>query len=194
MKKVFIDCGANHGQGLRQFMSMFNMDSTWDIHSYEPTPGLDLDEDLMNLENVTFHRKAVWSKNGTIDFSLCIPTEEWKAASEGSSVVGLLDAGECIDPNSPQFRKHDNIVKVETVDICSILKKFSNDDYIVVKLDIEGSEYEVCRKLLETEDIVKINTMFVEWHVNIVGSESHESTNELKNRIRSYGVELHDWY
>ena len=53
MKKVFIDCGANHGQGLRQFMSMFNMDSTWDIHSYEPTPGLDLDEDLMNLENVT---------------------------------------------------------------------------------------------------------------------------------------------
>ena len=174
-------------------MSMFNMDSTWDIHSYEPTPGLDLDEDLMNLENVTFHRKTCLGKDGTIDFSLCIPTEEWKAASEGSSVVGLLDAGECIDPNSAQFRKHDNIVKVESVDICSILKKFSNDDYIVVKLDIEGSEYEVCRKLLETEDIVKINTMFVEWHVNIVGSESHESTNELKNRIRSYGVELHDW-
>ena len=78
--------------------------------------------------------KAVWSKDGTIDFSLCIPTEEWKTASEGSSVVGLLDAGECIDPNSAQFRKHDNIVKVESVDICSILKKFSNDDYIVVKL------------------------------------------------------------
>ena len=91
-------------------------------------------------------------------------------------------------------RKHDNIVEVEAVDICDILKKFSPDDFILMKIDIEGAEYEVCRKLLETEDIVKVNKMFVEWHVNIVGSESHESTNELKNRIRSYGVELHDWY
>lgn len=194
MKKVFIDCGANHGQGLRQFMSMFNMDSTWDIHSYEPTPGMVLDEDLMNLDNVTFHKKAVWSKNETINFSLCIPSEEWKDADQGSSILGLLDAGECIDPNSAQFRKHDNIVEVEAVDICDILKKFSSDDFILMKIDIEGAEYEVCRKLLETEDIVKVNKMFVEWHVNIVGSESHESTNELKNRIRSYGVELHDWW
>ncbi len=194
MKKVFIDCGANHGQGLRQFISMLNVDSTWDIHSYEPTPGMVMDEDLMNLDNVTFHEKAVWSKNGTIDFSLCIPSEEWKEADQGSSVMGLLDAAECIDPNSPQFRKHDNIVKVETVDICDILKKFSYDDYIVVKMDIEGSEYEVCRRLLETEDLVKINKMFVEWHVGIVGSESHESTNDLKHKIRSYGVELHDWW
>ena len=185
MKKVFIDCGSNVGQGLRQFINMFNIDSEWEIHCYEPTPNLYLEQDLLNLPNVTLHKSAVWNKNGTIKFSLCIPSEKWEEASQGSSVLGLLDLEECIDPNSNQFRLNDNI---------DILKKYSKDDYIIVKLDIEGSEFEVCRRLLEGNEIVKINELFVEWHTRMMDSESIESENSIKDSIRRCGVNLHDWH
>ncbi len=194
MKKVFIDCGSNVGQGLRQFISMFNMDSDWEIHCYEPTPNLSLEEDLLNLSNVTLHKNAVWSKNGKIEFSLCVPSEKWKEASQGSSIFGLLDSGECIDQTSNQFRLNDNIVEVESIDIADILKQYSEDDYIVVKLDIEGSEFEVCRRLLESGELLKINELFIEWHTRLMQSESIESENKLKNSIRNLGINLYDWY
>ena len=194
MKKVFIDCGSNVGQGLRQFISMFNIDSDWEIHCYEPTPNLSLEEDLLNLSNVTLHKNAVWSKNGKIEFSLCIPSEKWEEASQGSSIFGLLDSAECIDQTSNQFRLNDNIVEVESIDIADILKQYSEDDYIVVKLDIEGSEFEVCRRLLESDELLKVNELFIEWHTRMMQSESIESENKLKNLIRNLGVNLHDWH
>lgn len=194
MKKVFIDCGANTGQGLRQFIKIFNINEEWEIHSYEPTPDLFLDDDLLNLKNLSFHKKAVWSKNGKINFSLCVPTEDWEEDSQGSSVIGLLDQEECVDPNSHQFRKNNNIVEVDAVDIVTILKKYSYDDYIVVKLDVEGSEYEICRRLLDSEEIIKIKELYVEWHTRMMSSETSQSENELKTLIGNYGVNLHDWY
>lgn len=194
MKKVFIDCGSNVGQGLRQFINMFSINDDWEIHCYEPTPDLSLEKDLLNLPNVTLHKSAVWSKNGKIKFSLCIPNEKWEEASEGSSVLGLFDLEECIDPNSFAYRLNDTVVDVESIDINDILKKYSKDDYIVVKLDIEGSEFEVCRRLLEGDEIFKINEFFVEWHTRLMSSESKESENNIKNSIRKCGVNLHDWH
>lgn len=194
MKKVFIDCGSNVGQGLRQFINMFNIDSEWEIHCYEPTPNLFLEQDLLDLPNLSFHKSAVWSKNGTIKFSLCIPSEKWEEASQGSSVIGLLDSEECVDPNSNQFRFNDHIVEVESIDITDILKKYSKDDYIVVKLDIEGSEFEVCRRLLEGDELSKVNELFIEWHTRMMQTESKESENYIRNEIRNYGVNLHDWH
>ncbi len=38
MRKIFVDCGSNAGQGLRHFASAYNMDSSWIIETYEPNP------------------------------------------------------------------------------------------------------------------------------------------------------------
>ena len=38
---------------------------------------------------------------------------------------------------------------MECVDISGIINKYDQDDYIVVKMDVEGSEFELVRKLLK---------------------------------------------
>ena len=191
MKKIFIDCGANVGQGLRQFISIFNIDHTWEIHCFEPTPGMVLEQDLMSLNNLTFHNKAVWNKKGVIEFSMCEPNPDWTEASQGS-IISELYKGELPYPWSSVRM---NSVEVETIDICDILKNYSPDDYIVLKLDIEGSEYEVCRRMLESQEIVKVDELFIEWHLRICSDhETLESTDLIKQQIKSFNVNLHDWH
>ena len=34
--KYFIDCGGHHGEGLKSFIEMYNIDKTWEIYSFEP--------------------------------------------------------------------------------------------------------------------------------------------------------------
>ena len=49
MKKIFIDCGGNKGQGLRSFVEMYQMDNSWLIESYEPNSLCNLDQNIIDL-------------------------------------------------------------------------------------------------------------------------------------------------
>lgn len=184
-KKVFIDCGANRGQGLRQFMQMYNIDSSWEVESYEPNPDCNLAEHIQEFPFVKAFTKAVWSHTGKVTFSKTLVTETNN--DEGSSVNGLNVI------STTQYPQE--IIEAECVDISEILNRYDDDDFIVVKLDIEGGEYEVARKMIKDESIKKINDLYIEWHVKYgVYGETYESEEELKNQLRQYEVNLHDWY
>ena len=72
--------------------------------------------------------------------------------------------------------------------------KFSKDDLIYCKMDIEGSEFFVLRHLIETGEIAKINTLFVEFHpINIAG-ESARTIDDLLSQIKSHGVDVKMWW
>lgn len=186
MKKVFIDCGANKGQGLRQFVEMFKIDSTWSVESYEPNSDCELEKNISEFDFVKPYTKAVWIHDGKISFSKTISNQKSNYESVGSSVNGL---------NWYDTKYFDQeTVEVECVDISRILNKYNDDDFIIVKLDIEGSEFEVVRKMINDESIKKIDELFIEWHTHHVHSETEETENELKKKIKSFGVKLHDWH
>lgn len=186
MKKVFIDCGANKGQGLRQFISMFNIDSSWEVESYEPNPDCELEKNISEFDFVKAFKKAVWIHDGKISFSKTVSNQRSNFESVGSSVNGL---------NWYDTKYFDQeVIEVECVDITSILNKYSEDDFIVVKLDIEGAEFEVVRRMIGSESIKKIDELYIEWHTCHVESETEESEKELKSKIESFGVNLHSWY
>ena len=191
MAKIFIDCGSNVGQGLRQFASMYGMDSSWVVETFEPNPYLiaTLKSNIADLPMHTIvHNKAVWDRNGEVTFS--IMQEE----SEGSSVEKLMDAGICADPNSVSYRKHDTIITAPSVDVSTVLSAYSKNDYVVVKLDIEGSEFCVVRKMLADGTIDIIDELYIEWHTQYLSSESIETQNNLVHQISSRGIHIHNWH
>lgn len=184
-KKVFIDCGANRGQGLREFIKMFNIDSSWVVESYEPNAECNLAENILEFPFAKAFTKAVWSHTGKVSFSKTIVTETNN--DEGSSINGLnVYAVE----NHPQ-----EMIEVDCIDISDILNKYSDEDYIVLKIDVEGAEYEIVRKMIKDGTINKVDELFVEWHsrYGVVG-ETAETENQLKEEIQKYKVKLHDWY
>ena len=191
MKKIFIDCGGNTGQGLRQFIKMFNIDSSWHVETFEPDPSCEIEKHIQDLEYVKINKKAVWDKNGTIKFY------QFLMNSQASSVEGLLDSGYFQDPKHDFYLKKDNmqkVIEVECIDISQVIKQFSDDDFIVVKIDTEGSEFTILRKLIKDNIIKKINHLYVEWHTPLLSTENDQSEHILKQKILDFGVNLHDWH
>jgi hypothetical protein len=63
-----------------------------------------------------------------------------------------------------EFKAEDK-VNVRCVDLSSWLKQnISDEDFLLVKMDIEGAEFEVLQKCLDDETITKINQINIEWH------------------------------
>lgn len=191
MKKVFLDFGANKGQGLRQFIKMYNIDSDWTVESFEPDPSCELDKCIADLPFVKIHKKAVFDINKKINFN------QFSLNSEASSVNCLLDSGYFNDPNHDYYLKNPNIsksIEVECVDVTDILNQYNDDDFIVVKMDVEGSEFTILRKLIKDKVINKINDLYIEWHTMLLSTESPQNEEDLKKSIIENGVKLHNWY
>ena len=112
-KKIFIDCGANRGQGLLVFdqtdAGLRNCgweggilgDPNWVIYSFEANPFCSLTFlDGHNTSNVTFENKAVWIKDeeltlqGTSRFSAAEAAEGRGHSARHVLASVRLDLGE----------------------------------------------------------------------------------------------------
>jgi FkbM family methyltransferase len=191
MKKVFLDFGANKGQGLREFIRMYNINSDWIVESFEPDPSCELEKHISDIPFVKIHKKAIFNKNGKIKF------HQFLLNSEASSVNCLLDSGYFTDPNHDYYLKNDEVgkfIEVDCVDVTDILNQYNDDDFIVVKLDVEGSEFTILRKMIKDNVINKINELYVEWHTPLLSTETPQSEMDLREIISETGVKLHNWY
>ena len=189
MKKVYLDFGGNKGQGLRSFISSYNIDPKyWIVETFEPDPNCNIENHIEDLSYVKINNKAIWLYDGNVDFSQMIDN------TEGSSVECLMSESACSDVNSESFRKHDSIISVECLDISKILKKYKDFDFVLVKMDVEGSEFKLLRKIIDDGSIKFINHLYVEWHHKYVRGESSESVNYLKNKISEIGVKIYEWH
>ena len=145
-----IDCGANIGLGTIFFKTNY---PGADIVAFEP------DEKnysllLKNLEsfalkNVITHKKAIWTEDTVLNFS--------NEGNMGSRIE--KDAA----PSS---------VKVEAV----ALKNFINKKVDLLKIDIEGAEFEVLKSIQNELNLVE--NMFLEYH------GSFAQNNELNEMLR----------
>jgi len=71
-----------------------------------------------------------------------------------------------------------------------MMANFDQGDYILVKMDIEGSEFHVLRDLLERHIADWIDELHVEFHQRFMPTESDESVKELIKQLESRNVKV----
>ena len=79
-----------------------------------------------------------------------------------------------------------NSIEVETVDFSKfILENFKASDEIVLKIDIEGTEYDLLEKMIGDESIKLISKLFCEWHKHKtdITKERHNHLIEKLNQL-----------
>ncbi len=150
-----IDLGANVGT-FTQRMAQTGAD----VIGFEPDPGAwsVLEQAVGEFSNVTLIHKAAGHQADTLTL---YRSDKWSADdpgahTESSSLIPTKGASQA--------------VKVEVIDIIAFIEELDRDIRII-KMDIEGAEWEVLTRLIDHPVLERIDCIFV---------ETHERTNPAK--------------
>ena len=174
MKKIFIDGGARIGESIEVLLETREVIPASDVYFFE----CNLNH-IQTLQDIASNNKkynfivkdeAIWIADVYKDFFISV--DRWG------------DLGCTLLPEKTEKLDRENPLKVKCIDFAKFLNSFSDDNYIVVKLDIEGAEYDVLNHLIETNTITKINELYVEFHDIFFNRNSKD----IKNRLSNYKI------
>lgn len=195
--KYFIDCGAHHGEGLKHFIDAYNIDETWSIYSFEPNlESFDVLKELSYKNcNINYINKGVWTEDTVLEFHPETTSESYGSRPDGagSTFVPMNDWNIKANGNwgGGDFL---NSYKIEVIDLCKFINELKDVEFLLVKMDIEGSEYPILRKMLnENTTINSINDLYVEFHDWAMSTENPTSTGLIISQVTSKGVNIKKW-
>jgi len=191
MRKVLLDCGSHQGGGLRGMIKENNMDPTWVIHSWEANPHAhrDFNKKFQNSNfKINSYNAAVGHEDGTITVN--IQAGNGPASGKGTSIMSL-----------DEWRPVGTKPFIETAEVPMInfskwmLDNLKEDDYVVLKMDIEGAEYNVLEKVIESGASKFINKIYIEWHSTMfTDKESYKKREDkIKEHFSNNNIEVYPW-
>ena len=175
---VFFDLGTNNGDSVTFFIDKAQRSDKdsflkgygalngkkWEIYAVEANPYFN--KMLVNLKKHceslghTFHlftETAAWTKNEKLVFYL--DTINFHGNFWGSSLLNYHP-----DVVNSGYKN----VTVAGIDIADFLRKYNKDDEIVMKIDIEGTEYPLLLHLIKEHLLDLVDIIAVEYHRAIV--------------------------
>ena len=178
MNKYFIYCGAHCGESILTAKQRFGIDTN--VISFEPVPGLAKQLQEIHRENPTIQiqNSAVWINDKVKKFHL---SEEY---TDGSSLL-----------NSLNNLRDEHYLNIPCFDLSTWISEcFDKDDYLILKLDIEGAEYEVLNKMIEDGTINLINEFWGEWHdMKIKDPHTELLSKKVYKYLNDNNIEFKEW-
>lgn len=183
MKYIYVDLGAYNGDTFLSFMANTDLPvapEEFEIYLVEPNPAFTailtkLADKFDNIKEVK--SEAAWTDDGFIEFA-----QDTNLLAYGSTV---MKAKENIWNTMPH-------IKVRCFDFSNWIKQFKND-YLIVKMDIEGAEFPILEKMIKDKTIKLINQLWVEMHPNKVREYTSIDSDDLIERVRKH-TEVTLWH
>ncbi len=191
---VFVDAGANVGQGLKLFSKLFPPDR-FSYEIYEPNPACvaqlrETTPALLGSAPWQLHQAAVWTEDTELPFFG--PTETGTATTVSGTVVAQhLESHFEVEPDQAEM--------VPARDALAIFRDLQEKhDLIVAKIDIEGAELPVLRRLwANAKEITVPVILFVEFHAHFAESPARERLLSEESEIKQSTPEpflLAEWH
>ena len=172
-KKIFIDCGANKGQSINAFLREFPDSKEFEIFSFEASKNKEI---LSSLNNYKSEKIKI--------FNLAVDIEDGykKFYDSGDKSSSLIDR-----------ERTKNIITIQTISLSKfILENFDKKDFIILKIDIEGTYYDLIDDLVKKGIFSFIDIFFAEIHGSKTGKSLSHSIN-LINKVSSCGHKIYEW-
>jgi FkbM family methyltransferase len=169
MSKIGIDCGANIGSITEKLLEECD-----EVHAFEPNPHAfkELKKRFLFNPRVICYENAVLEKKDNVRLYFHKNSHKNEVLwSTGSSLLNFK--GNVLK---------DKYIEVEAIDLCKFIEDLGSS-IEVLKIDIEGSEYEILHKLIDTGLIYKIKQVHVELHAKKI-PELEDKENKIKQRIK----------
>jgi FkbM family methyltransferase len=184
-RRIFIDCGANTCTVLRAFIKRF---PNFEFFAFEAQPELAVEGERVIRElpqtKIRYFSKAVWIRDEEISFYLAT---QWGPNHRGGSTLVTGNTNQsAIDYESP--------IQVKAIDFSSWLgANFSPEDYIIVKMDIEGAEYDVLEKVVTDGNLKLLDELIIEFHHQMNDGISKKRHDALVEALR-HSCRLEIWH
>jgi len=156
---MVIDCGANVGNITKRFAA-----TGATVHAFEPDPiafGI-LKRRFQSFPNVILHNQGVWDKETDLNFFSHKNQSEEPAYTVSSSII----------INKKNIDKEKKC-RIHVIDLCDFIAKLGKKINLI-KLDIEGAEIAILKKILEKETYKLFDEMFVETHEKKIPGQTEE--------------------
>ncbi|KAL2333036.1 hypothetical protein Fmac_014249 [Flemingia macrophylla] len=196
---VYVDVGArSYGSSIGSwFRKQYpKQNKTFEVYAIEADESFH--EEYRGKKGVTLLPFAAWVRNETLFFEITRdPTKKVMMKRRG---MGRINP---VQTSSSHMGEMD---KIQGYDFAEWLKSaFTRRDFVVVKMDIEGTEFHLIPRLIHTGAICLIDELFLECHYNrwqrcCPGQRSAKYHNtysqclEMFTSLRNYGILVHQWW
>lgn len=178
MTLIILDLGANDGCSIKKFEKILQKKSILDykIYSFEPHPYFQQHLKKFENEKISIIPKIAYTKNGRE--KLYIST----IGNDGSTIYNDKKT------NGVDINK---FVICDTIDIAEFIQSLPTNITLWVKMDIEGAEYDLIPHLYNTNNLKKVDKLFIEWHYKKIPSINIETHNNTLALIK--GINTEEW-
>ncbi|KAK7387276.1 hypothetical protein VNO78_27947 [Psophocarpus tetragonolobus] len=196
---VYVDVGARgYGSSIgRWFKKQYpKQNRTFEVYAIEADKSFH--EEYMAKRGVTLLPYAAWVRNETLFFEI---------TRDPSKKVMMRGRGMGrINPVQTSSTHMGDMDKIQGFDFAEWLKSVvTKKDFVVMKMDVEGTEFHLIPRLIQTGAICLVDELFLECHYNrwqrcCPGQRSpkyHKTYSQclhLFTSLRSYGVLVHQWW
>ncbi|XP_047066236.1 uncharacterized protein LOC124674239 [Lolium rigidum] len=197
---VYVDVGArSYGSSIGSwFRKQYpKQNRTFEVFAIEADPAFH--PEYATRKGVTLLPYAAWVKNETLSFEINgDPGKEDEAKANGRGMGRIR-------PTAGK-KMSGKVRSVPAFDFAEWLKQtVSEQDYVVMKMDVEGTEFDLIPRLFDTGAICLVDEVFLECHYNrwqkcCPGERSpkyqntYEECFELFSSLRESGVLVHQWF
>jgi FkbM family methyltransferase len=171
---ICIDCGANVGEVTEV---LARRGAT--VYAFEPNPHAYavLSERFADRPNVHCRGEGVYDREDELKLHLHESSDEDEVYwSTGSSL--LASKGNVLE---------DKYVTVPVIDLSAFIRSLEQDVKIL-KIDVEGAECDILRKMIDEGTLERCERVFVETHDHKM-PELVEATDRLREEMRSRGFD-----
>jgi len=174
MTKISIDCGANQGDVVEKLLKETDV-----VYAFEPAkiPFKKLKKRFQNNPKVKCFNNLILDKKSKLKLNYYMDKYGNEGGFQSSSIFSRQGRRLMDQPFD----------EVESIDLCEFIKSLGENIHIL-KMDIEGAEYRVLNKLIDTKVIFNIDKLFVEFHANKIKTLKDEEV-ALEKKIKSLGID-----
>jgi FkbM family methyltransferase len=194
-QKLFIDCGFNKGEVLEAFVKHLPGFQFYGFEVNKPYFGAraaELQSIYPNILDLNF--SAVWDRDGIADFRISGTDDAGVHTAEGTTILKNFHMNE----------KSEGTYQVRTVDFSRWLRETIEKHtvngikpFVVVKMDIEGAEYNVLEELVRDGTVTNLHDLLVEFHTKQFDEDQRASyarrEEEIRRDLSAAHVSLLDW-
>ncbi|PON53596.1 Methyltransferase FkbM [Parasponia andersonii] len=204
---VYVDVGArSYGSSIGSwFKKQYpKQNKTFQVYAIEADKTFH-EEYEKKKKQVTLLPFAAWVKNETLSFEINRDPGD-KVTDKGRGMGRIQPGKGKIQQVNSKGGFDGEVDKIQGFDFANWLKNtVTEKDFVVMKMDVEGTEFDLIPRLFETGAICLIDEIFLECHYNRwqrccpgQRSEKYEKTYgqclELFTELRQGGVLVHQWW